>query len=286
MSTTPLDLDLLVLQAGAHSSPAEGMFAAGEPHSDAPQCASRVLRDYGLTLNDRWPTDHRQDLKPFIMQMIGTAGDGKDTRRRQIALDALPELVIPWLRLANLDEEADRLAATAGGTAAEIRAALRPAAKAAREARSANWANRRAVMKAALLERGVPAAAAAAAADAAADAAAAVAAAVAVAVAAAVAVAVAAAAAVAVDVAAAVDAAAAAAAAVDAAVDAAAAAAAAAAADAAVAAGGNRYSFVYTHVRKAMRAHYETAESMTAIRALRDEQRTFALDLFGRLIAA
>jgi hypothetical protein len=35
-----------------------------------------------------------------------------------------------------------------------------------------------------------------------------------------------------------------------------------------------------------MREHYEQADSFAPIRALRDEQRTFAFDLYERLIAA
>src|SRR5690348_1884729 len=91
-----LNLDTLTLTAGKHSTRDQGVclfeavaWLAGQPHTDHPPCVSPVLGAYGRPLNDVLPDDTRQQLKPYIRPMLGTAGDGKDERRSYLALDWL-----------------------------------------------------------------------------------------------------------------------------------------------------------------------------------------------------
>jgi len=196
-------LDEIELHSGSHGSFESGHCAmevvawlADQGHTDAPSCASPVLRRYTIRLNDRWSTEQRQSLKPFLPRMIGSGGDGKDDARVAVATRMLcTDLLGPWLRLAGMDERADALTSLVAATPEDLRRVLY-------EIRNEAWRKRDesvASLKAKILERlngkpvAVADAAAAAAAVAAADADA-----VAVAVAAAVAVADAAAAAAAV----------------------------------------------------------------------------------------
>jgi hypothetical protein len=118
---------------------------------------SPVLGAYGRSLNDVLPTDRRQELKPYVPRLIGTAGDSKDETRSYMALDWLIRTYTPaFLDLAGLTVEAqelrslrrivDMVAAKAAGPvvknartkAAAARAAARAAAGAA--AGDAAWA--------------------------------------------------------------------------------------------------------------------------------------------------
>ena len=130
---TAIDLDGLMLDRGSHDSWEAGAclleavsYLAGEPWSDCPACVSPVLGAYGLALNDNLPDDLRQELKPFIPRLVGTAGDGWDTARGILALDWIIRVYTPrWLELVpELVADADRLAAlpalTEVGDVAEI----------------------------------------------------------------------------------------------------------------------------------------------------------------------
>ena len=123
-SPTIIDSRLRKLQGGkirldrsSHHSFADGHCAmevvawlAGEGHTDAPACASPVLTRFTIRLNDRWSTEQRQALIPFLPRMVGTAGDGLDDARMEIARQALTgDLLAPWLRLAGMDAEADAI---------------------------------------------------------------------------------------------------------------------------------------------------------------------------------
>ncbi len=109
-----IDLDTLILARGAHKDRDDGLclleavaWFAGRSHSDQPPCVSPVLGAYGRTLNDVLPDIPRQELKQFIPQLPGTAGDGKDETRGYIALDWLIRTYTPaWLDLAGLTAEA------------------------------------------------------------------------------------------------------------------------------------------------------------------------------------
>ena len=111
---------------------------AGEGHTDAPACASWVLRSYVIRLNDRWNNQQRQALVPYLPRMIGTAGDGQDAARLEICRQALVTDLLPaWLRLAGMDAEADALA---GVSLADLPGMLR-------EIRSAAWTRRDAALE-------------------------------------------------------------------------------------------------------------------------------------------
>ena len=105
--------DLEVLQ-GAHTP--DGRFCvmeavayvAGEPWSDHPQCASKVIADFLRGWNDGMDDADRQMLKPFIPRLVNTAGTpAQEKARSWMALDWYCRVSAPaWLRLARLDAEA------------------------------------------------------------------------------------------------------------------------------------------------------------------------------------
>lgn len=110
-------LDTIKLDKGEHSTFEDGHCAmevvawlAGEGHTDAPQCASRVLRNMTIGLNDTWDTDERQKLAPFLPRMVGTGDDGLDEARSYLALDWMIRTYTPaWLDLAGHTKEAQEL---------------------------------------------------------------------------------------------------------------------------------------------------------------------------------
>jgi len=69
---------------------------AGEPHSDAPATASRLIRSFALTLNDSLPTLERQRLKLFAPRIVGT-NDGQDECRLSLMRRVLAEEILPRL---------------------------------------------------------------------------------------------------------------------------------------------------------------------------------------------
>lgn len=95
------------LTRGSHNNPDEGLCLmeltaqfAGELHSDHPECVSPVLAAFGRTLNDALPDDLRQQLRPLVPALSGTAGDGWDERRRRIGLAWLVRVWLPaWQEL-------------------------------------------------------------------------------------------------------------------------------------------------------------------------------------------
>ena len=69
-------------------------FLAGEPHSDAPGCASPLVQAFAVLVNDHMPRAARQRLKPFAPRIIGT-DDGFDRLRAAILRQALAEEIPP-----------------------------------------------------------------------------------------------------------------------------------------------------------------------------------------------
>jgi hypothetical protein len=116
MTAAPV-LSELHLDTSSHSTRDDGVclleavaWFAGEKHTDRPSCVSPVLRDFGISLNDRFPDDKRQLLVPLIPELVGTAGDGHDEARGYLALDWLVRTFTPaWLDLAGLAESAGEL---------------------------------------------------------------------------------------------------------------------------------------------------------------------------------
>lgn len=143
-----LDLDTLTLAAGDHN-PGDEMcvmeavaFIAGEEWSDRPECASPVIGAFMRTWNDALDDDHRQDLKRYIPRLVGSKGTAEqEDLRGWMALDWLVRVHTPaWLRLAGLDEHADRLAGFAEirpDTVRRVKPALDAALEAARAATAA-----------------------------------------------------------------------------------------------------------------------------------------------------
>jgi len=77
------DLSTITLLEGGHKTREEGMcvmeavaWAAGEPHSDHPQCACPALAVFARKLNDRhWPGGdpvRTEVMRPLIMTLVGS----------------------------------------------------------------------------------------------------------------------------------------------------------------------------------------------------------------------
>jgi hypothetical protein len=89
----PMIIDY-TLRPGSHESPQDGLCAmewvaylAGEKHSDYPSCVDLALRGFAIGLNDNLPDDLRQQLRPYLARMIGTADDGRSEERRYAVAD-------------------------------------------------------------------------------------------------------------------------------------------------------------------------------------------------------
>ncbi|WP_427130368.1 hypothetical protein [Pseudarthrobacter sp. S9] len=140
-------LNTITLDKGAHSDFESGHCAmevvswlAGLGFTDAPECASSVLRTFTINLNDQWGTEDRQRLVPFLPRMVGTAGDGKDEARSYMALDWLIRTYTPaFLDLANLSAEAQALRDLRRIVDLASAEAAGPVVRAGREKASAAW---------------------------------------------------------------------------------------------------------------------------------------------------
>lgn len=114
---TQLTNGAITLDNGNHNDFESGHCAmevvawlAGQGHTDAPSCASPVLRRVTISLNDNWDQAQRQKLAPFLPRMVGTADDGLDERRSYLALDWLIRThTATWLDLAGMTGEAQEL---------------------------------------------------------------------------------------------------------------------------------------------------------------------------------
>jgi hypothetical protein len=112
----------LSLKSGSHDDFEHGMcvmeavaYVAGEPWSDAPQCACPVIKDFMVAWNDGLPNDAERDrlLKPLVPLIVGTRSTpAVEQRRAVMAADWLIRVYTPaWLRAANLDTQAAALEA-------------------------------------------------------------------------------------------------------------------------------------------------------------------------------
>ena len=120
-------------------------YVAGEPWTDRPRCASKVLTDFCVTWNDAMDDTDRQILKPFIPRLVDTkASPAIERRRSYMALDWHCRVSAPtWLRLAGLTAEAEAIEATEpivdARSARAAQAALDRGSVAARAAGAAAW---------------------------------------------------------------------------------------------------------------------------------------------------
>ena len=95
-------LDRVELVSGSIGDPGDGRmclmslvaFLAGEPHSDAPGCASPLVQAFAVVVNDHMPRAARQRLKPFAPRIIGT-NDGFDGLRAAVLRQTLAEEIPP-----------------------------------------------------------------------------------------------------------------------------------------------------------------------------------------------
>jgi hypothetical protein len=94
-------LDRVELVQGA-GDPAAGTMCvmslvarlAGEGHTDRPRCASPLVREFAIPVNDHMPREARQRLKPFAPRILGT-NDGLDRARAEVLRRVLAEVVVP-----------------------------------------------------------------------------------------------------------------------------------------------------------------------------------------------
>jgi hypothetical protein len=116
-----IDLDTITLQKGSHSRRGRNSvcameavaWLAREPHTDSPKCASEVIGAFMRSWNDALDDDTRQQLKPYLPRLVGTAASREvEERRAWMATDWLIRTCeVAFLRLAKLDEYADAIAA-------------------------------------------------------------------------------------------------------------------------------------------------------------------------------
>lgn len=120
---TEADLAGITLMRGGHRRPADGLCAmeaaalfAGEPHSDAPDCACSAIGKYVIPVNDALSDEGRQSLKPFLLRIIGSrAGTEVEHKRaRYLAWQAITKFAPPALHAEGWKEEAARLAGLGG----------------------------------------------------------------------------------------------------------------------------------------------------------------------------
>lgn len=82
-------MDNITLLKGNHGTREQGVcvmeavaWFAGEPHSDAPQCACPVIASFARRLNDRLSEEDRQRLKPLIPALALSRADWPTTLTR------------------------------------------------------------------------------------------------------------------------------------------------------------------------------------------------------------
>jgi len=149
-------IEALALSSGSHAEFDQGMcvmeavsYVAGEPWSDAPQCACPVITAFCVSWNDSLPdADRTRLLKPLIPLIVGTRSAKEiEERRSYMALDWLIRVFTPkWLDMvpalhehAKALRELDAIADMAGAAAAGVK--VRAAGAAAGDAAgAAAWA--------------------------------------------------------------------------------------------------------------------------------------------------
>ena len=154
-----LELETLHLESGAHSKNDEKRmcvmeavaYVAGEPWSDAPQCASPVISAFLRSYNDSVSDEVRQSLKQYIPRLIGTRGSQVvEERRSLVAADWLVRTHTPaWLRAAGLTKQAEALETLPEITSMSQIPSIKGPIEAARVDAAAAWAAARDAARAA-----------------------------------------------------------------------------------------------------------------------------------------
>lgn len=75
-------------------------FAADPVITDHPRCASSVLTDFGISLNDNAPSQKARDtLKPLIFKLMGSNHKGQERKRdAHLSLNMVKRVIGPWLK--------------------------------------------------------------------------------------------------------------------------------------------------------------------------------------------
>jgi hypothetical protein len=105
-----------VLCRGLGRDPESGMcvmqtvaWLAGEPLSDHPDCASPVLADFAIVVNDGLEQKPRQQLLQLAVPLSGSRDEARETQRAEaLIVGVVAKLLAP--RLKGVGEHADRLA--------------------------------------------------------------------------------------------------------------------------------------------------------------------------------
>ena len=134
-------------------------YIAGEPWSDHPECASKVITGFLIRWNDAMNDADRQILKPLIPRLVGTKASVKvEEKRAWMLTDWLARECAPaWSRLAGLTAQAELLEGLSPLTSAATARKAQPRLETARTDARAAWdAARDAAWAAAGLPRGMP----------------------------------------------------------------------------------------------------------------------------------
>ena len=145
-------VESLILGRGSHSSMEAGAcvmeavsFVAGEPWSDHPKCASKVIGAFMRTWNDDLDDAGRQKLKPYIVKLVGTAAsEAIENKRAWLITDWLVRHHTPaWLDLAGCTEQAAALRSLpeidSAASAKSAQPKIKDALDSAYAARAAAW---------------------------------------------------------------------------------------------------------------------------------------------------
>jgi hypothetical protein len=107
-----MDANTVIISRGAHPHRGNRVslleavaWAAGEPHSDQPQCVCPVITSFGRSWNDSISSDEERALllRPLIPRLIGSRSTAEvEMQRAFLALDWLVRVQVPgWLHLTD-----------------------------------------------------------------------------------------------------------------------------------------------------------------------------------------
>lgn len=117
-------------------------WVAGEPWTDQPACVSPVIGAFLRSWNDSLDDTDRQQLRRWVLPVIGTAADeATELHRSFMACDWLVRTFTPaWLRNAGLVDDATALESLPELTTTALVEAALPIIRRARDGAAAAWA--------------------------------------------------------------------------------------------------------------------------------------------------